>query len=124
MNAIAREFKPLDIDGLKRYKVANPTKFEHKYGDLDLNSLPIGFNLFRYKALVAKERSTRDAQGLPQDTPRITPDTIFPKPAPMAPVVVPEPLVHSASIKVVVEQPEGAVVGEKAVVESAESAQV
>ncbi len=81
------ESRPITIADLKNYKRANPVKFEHKFGALDLDNLPDNFGIPYYKNLVIQERVRRDAliaQGTPAEFfPPITP-YIFPlwKPRP------------------------------------------
>ncbi len=67
---------------LVRYQKQNPIKFVHKYGDIDLDSVPDSFDFAKYKKQVATERSFRDQNGLPQHDPRrlITPELFAPAP--------------------------------------------
>lgn len=70
----------LDLAGLKKYSEVNPVKFAHKYGVVDFNNLPEGFEgkMALYKGMVARERARRDEVGASQETPEITPWTMFP----------------------------------------------
>lgn len=43
---------PLDINGLRNYKRQNPVKFKDKFGDLDLDNLPEGFDIQAHKAQI------------------------------------------------------------------------
>lgn len=63
----------LSVKELKEYAKCNPDKFKHKYGDIDLDSIPDNFPLAFYKGLVTKERIRRDMIGESQEG--ITPDT-------------------------------------------------
>lgn len=40
---------PLDVEALKVYKKMNPSKFAHKFGDLDLDNLPPNFDLPQHR---------------------------------------------------------------------------
>jgi len=45
---------PLTLEGLKLYKEKSPHKFLHKFGDLDLENLPQGFDFNAHrKAIIA-----------------------------------------------------------------------
>lgn len=70
----------IGIADLKVYAKKNPVKFVHKYGNIDLDNLPEGFEnmIPYYKLLVARERSARERAGIPQDMPEITPWNILP----------------------------------------------
>lgn len=45
----AVKMKPLDIEALRRYQEQNPRKFKMKFGDLDLDNLPEGFDIDLHK---------------------------------------------------------------------------
>lgn len=84
--------RPIDLQGLKSYKAANPVKFKHKFGDLDLDSVPANFNIFLYKNKVTAERVRRTVNELDQDSPAITPELFAPK------VVEPKPEVPDTKV--------------------------
>lgn len=73
------EVRGVTIEDLKAYKEKNPVKFALKFGEIDFNDLPKGFNIALYKGQVARFRSNREAQGLSNDDVVITPWTFAPK---------------------------------------------
>lgn len=74
--------RPVSLADIIKYKAINPVKFTHKYGEIDFNDLPEGFEakLSQYKLAVAKERARRELVGMSQDLPAITPWSFFERP--------------------------------------------
>lgn len=74
---MATETKPIDIEGLKHYRSVNPVKFMRKFGEVDFDNLPVGFNIHDYKTRVVAERVRRTKMNLPENDPMITPELFY-----------------------------------------------
>ena len=74
------EVRKNNMDDLKGYAKKNPVKFAQKFGDLDFNNLPEGFENMvpLYKLLVARKRSQAQVTGIPIMEP-ITPWNTLPQ---------------------------------------------
>lgn len=56
----------LDTKAVAVYRKQNPVKFAQKFGDIDLESVPEGFDFEAYKWQVTQERKRRELSALPQ----------------------------------------------------------